>query len=101
VQGCAGAGQGLRAAVKVQPVVAIAAVEAAAGGGDQSTIAQQPQMVGDQVLRLADQRHQLADPVVALGECGQEPPAQRVDGQAHKRRGGLARGRHNQKDTSN
>ena len=41
-----------RAAVQVQVVVAVAAVEAAARGGDQPAVAQQPQVVGDQVLRL-------------------------------------------------
>ena len=53
VQRGAGAGQRLRAAVQVQVVVAVPAVEAAARGGDQSAVAQQPQVVGDQVLRLA------------------------------------------------
>ena len=67
VQRGAGLGQSLRAAVQVQVVVAVAAVEAAAPGSDQPAITQQPQVVGHQVLRLADQCHQLADPVVAVG----------------------------------
>ena len=45
-------GQRVRAALQVQVVVAVAAVEAAAVGGDQPAAAQQPQVVGDQVLRL-------------------------------------------------
>ena len=43
-------------------------------------------MVGDQVLRLTDQRHQFPDPVVAVGEFGQQPPPHRMGGQAHERR---------------
>ena len=46
----AGVGQRVGAAVQVQVVVAVAAVEAAAGGGDEPAVAQQPQVVGDQVL---------------------------------------------------
>src|SRR6266540_2196696 len=96
-----GAGQRVGAAVQVQVVVAVAAVEAAAGGGDQATVAQQPQVVGDQVLRMADQCDQLTDPQVAAGEFGQQPPAQRVSGEAYERRGGLTRQAHDPEDTSN
>ena len=88
VQRGAAVGQRIRAAVQVQVVVAVAAVEAAARGGDQPAVAQQPQVVGDQVLRLVDPCHQLADPVVAVGEFGQQLPAQRVGGQPDERRWG-------------
>jgi hypothetical protein len=45
--------RGLRAAVQVQVVVAVAAVGTAAVGADQPPAAQQPQVVGDQVLVAA------------------------------------------------
>ena len=91
VQGGAGVGQRVGAAVQVEVVVGVAAVEGAAGGGDQAAVAEQPQMVGHQALRLADPGHQLADPQVAVGEPGQQLPAQRVSGQADERRGGSVR----------
>ena len=89
VQGGTGGGQRVGAALQVQVVVAVAGVEAAAAGGDQPAAAQQPQMVGDQVLRLADQIDQLTNPVVTRGQLGQQPPPQRVGGQPHEGRGGL------------
>ncbi len=50
------------AAVQIQVVVVVTVVEAAAYGGDQAITTQQPQVVlGGQVLRLADPRHQLAE----------------------------------------
>ena len=101
MQGGAGMGQRVCAALEVQVVVAVAAVEAAATGGDQPTVTQQPQVVGDQVLRLTDPRHQFTDPVVAVGELGQQPPPQRVGGQAQERRGRLARRGHDRQNTSN
>ena len=100
VQGETDGGQRVRAAVQVQVVVAVAAVEAAASGGDQPAAPQQPQMVGDQVLRLTGQLDQFADPVVACGQFGQQPPPQRVGGQPHKNRGGLI-GEHYGHNTSN
>ena len=54
--GCSAAplvGQRVGAAVQVEVVVAVPAVEAAATCGDQPAVSQQSQVVGDQVLRFA------------------------------------------------
>jgi hypothetical protein len=59
-------------------VIAVAAVETAAPGCDEPGGTEQPQVVGDQVLWLVDERHQLADSVVAPGQRGEKPPAQWV-----------------------
>ena len=37
-------------------------------------------------LPVADLRHELTDPVVALGQGGEQPPAQRVGGQSDEGR---------------
>ena len=70
-------------------VVAVAAVEAAARESDQPAVTQQPQMVGNQVLRHTHQRHQFPDPIIAVCEFGQQPPPQRMGGQAHEQSGCL------------
>ena len=67
-------------------VVAVTAIEAAAGGADQPRVPQQSQVVGDQVLRLVDPGGQFADPVITLGERGEELPPQRMGGQSEERR---------------
>lgn len=71
MQSGAGTDQQVGAMVQIEVVVAVAAVEAAACGGNQPAVAEQPQMVGDQILRLAHQTHQLTDPVIAGGQFGQ------------------------------
>jgi hypothetical protein len=88
VQGSGGLRQRDAAPVQVEVVVAVASVVAAAGGGDQSAVSQLTQVVGEQVLRLVEQRHQIADPKVALGECREQLPAQWVGGQPDERRRG-------------
>jgi hypothetical protein len=80
-------GQRFRAAVQVEVVVAVAAVEGAAGGVDQPRVPQQPEVVRDQVLRLVDPARQLADALVAVGERAQQLPPQRVCAQPQEHRG--------------
>lgn len=60
-------------------------------------------MVGDEVLRLVDTCRQLANPVVTVGEFGQQLPAQRVSRQPDelRRSGGLTRVSHVLNYTSN
>jgi hypothetical protein len=43
-------------------------------------------MVGDQALLAPDQRAQLTDPSIAVGELGKELPAQRIGRQAQELR---------------
>ena len=69
MQGGAGLGQRIGAARQVEVVIAVAAVEAATSGTDQPTVAQQPQVVGDEVLRLTDPLDQFADTQIAVGKA--------------------------------
>ena len=97
MQGGTGVGERVGALLQVQVVVAVAGVEAAAAGGDQPAAAEQPQMVGDQVLWLADPFDQLTNPVVTRSQFGQQLPPQRVGGQLRERRGYGIRGPHEAK----
>jgi hypothetical protein len=86
MQGGAGRGQQLTAARQVDAVVRIPAVRRAAPHGHQPAIAQPGQVIGDQVLRLAEQGCQLADLPVTAGQLAQQPPAPRFPGQPQEPR---------------
>jgi hypothetical protein len=84
VQCGTGGGEALGAALQGEVVVAVAAVETASRRGDQAAVAQQAQVIGDEVLWLAGERHELAHPQVAAGQGGQQPPPHRVAGQTNE-----------------
>ena len=56
------------AAEQIGPVVDIAAVSRASSGTDDAGAPELRQMVGDQVLGLADELHELADTAIAATE---------------------------------
>ena len=74
----AGPDEEVAAARQVESVVGVAAVRGAAAGRDQSCVAQLAEVVRDQVLGLAGERGQLADPAVAAGELPQQEPPLRI-----------------------
>jgi hypothetical protein len=78
VQRRARAREQLAAARQVERVVGVAAVGQAAPRGDQSTVAQLTQVVGDEVLRLRDELAELADAPVAARQLAEQPPPQRL-----------------------
>ncbi len=71
---------------ELEHVIGVAAVGEAASGGDQSSIAQPAQVVGDQALPVTGELAQLAHAPIAARQLAQEPPAQRVPGQAEELR---------------
>ncbi len=81
-----GVGEELAAAGEIEHVVAVAPVGGAAVAADETAVAQAAQVVGDQVLRAARELAQLADPAVALRQLAQQPPAERVAGEAEELR---------------
>ena len=81
-----GVGEELAAAGEIEDVVAVAPVGGAAVAADEAAVAQAAQVVGDEVLRPARELAQLADPAVALGQLAQQPPAERVAGEAEELR---------------
>jgi hypothetical protein len=76
----------LAAAEKVEHVVAVAAIRRAAPPRHEPRHPQTSEVVGDQALLAPDQRAQLTDPSIAVGELGEELPAQRVGRQAQELR---------------
>jgi hypothetical protein len=81
VQRSARAREQLAAALEVERRSSVAAVGQAAPRGDQAAVAQLAQVVGDEALRLRDQRAQLAHAPVAARQLAQQPPAQRLAGE--------------------
>ena len=81
-----GVAEEVPAAEQVGPVVDVAAVGRAAAGADDAGAPELRQVVRDQVLRLADELHELADAAIAAAELGDELPAQRVGEQSEDRR---------------
>ena len=75
MQSGAGAGEQLGATIDIHAVVGIASIGGAAPHGNQPVRPQLAEVVGNQILRLADEAHQLADPPVAARELGQQPPS--------------------------
>ena len=66
------------AAEQVGPVVDVAAVSRASAGADDAGVSELRQVVGDQVLRLPDQLHELADTAIAATELADQLPSQRI-----------------------
>src|SRR5262245_44600678 len=103
MQGAPGRLQLRATAAEIDRVVAVASVGTAATGRDETTVAQEAQVVRHEVLRLADELRQLAHRAVALHELAQESPAQGMSREPHEigrladPDGGRARRRHNRK----
>jgi RimJ/RimL family protein N-acetyltransferase len=91
MQGRAGRGQQLTAARQIKAVIRVPAVRRAAPHPHQPASTQPAQVVGDQVLRLAEQDRQLTDLPVTAGQLTQQPPAQRFPGQPQEPRRRLIR----------
>ena len=66
------------AAEQIGPVVDVAAVGRASAGADDAGVPELRQVVGDEVLRLPDELHELADPAIAAPELDDQLPAQRI-----------------------
>ena len=66
------------AAEQVGPVVDVATVGRASAGADDAGVPELRQVVRDQVLRLPDQLHELADPAIAATELADQLPSQRI-----------------------
>ena len=73
-----GVAEQVPAAEQVGPVVDVAAVGRAAAGADDAGAPELGQVVRDQVLRLADELHELADAAIAAPELDDQLPAQRI-----------------------
>ena len=66
------------AAEQIGPVVDVATVSRASAGADDAGMAELSQVVGDQVLRLPDELHELADTAIAATELADQLPSQRI-----------------------
>ncbi len=90
VERAAGPGEQLTAAREVNAVVGVAAVEGAAAHRHEAAGAEAAEVVGDEILRLAEHVRELADLAVAAGELAEELPAERVSGELEEGgRGGV------------
>src|SRR4051794_12726216 len=65
-------------AEQIGPVVDVATVGRASAGADEPGVPEFRQVVGDQVLRLPDEVHELADAPIAATELHDELPSQRI-----------------------
>src|SRR5437763_1394400 len=70
------------AAEQIGAVVHVATVSGASTGAHDAGAAELRQVVGDQVLRLPDDLHELADSAVAPTELDDDLPSQRITEQA-------------------
>ena len=75
VKGGSGGAEQVAAAEQIDPVVDVAAVRRAAPGAHEARIAQLGQVIRDQVLRLAQQFGELANPAIAAGQLTEQLPA--------------------------
>ena len=66
------------AAQEVGPVVDVAAVGRASAGADDAGVPELRQVVGDQVLRLPHQLHELTDTAITATELSDQLPSQRI-----------------------
>jgi hypothetical protein len=85
VQRVPGVAEEVAAAQQIGAVVDVAAVGRAAARGDDAGLAELLQVVGDQVLRLADELDELADAPIAAPELVDQLPAQRIAEQPEDR----------------
>jgi hypothetical protein len=70
---------------QIGAVVDVSTIGRAAPSVDEPRVAQLAEVVGDQVLRLADPLHEFADAPVATAELGQQLPSQRLADQSQDR----------------
>jgi hypothetical protein len=70
----------LSATRQIEAIVGVTAVGRAASRKDEACRSQLAEMVGHQILRLTHQSAELTHLAIALGELGQQPPAERVAG---------------------
>jgi len=63
---------------EISPVVDVATVSRASAGADDARVPELGQVVRDQVLRLPDQLHELADTAIAATELADQLPSQRI-----------------------
>ena len=66
------------AAKQIGRVVDVATVGRASAGADDAGVSELRQVVGDQVLRLPDELHELADTAIAAAELDDQLPSQRI-----------------------
>ena len=74
----AGIAEKVTAAEQIGPVVDVTAVSRASAGADDSGTSKLRQVVGDHVLRLPDELHELADPAIATTQLDDQLPSQRI-----------------------
>lgn len=65
-------------AIEIQAVVDISSIGGAAAFGNESLVSKSPEVIGDKVVRLADQGDELLHPAVTAGQSFKELPAQLV-----------------------
>ncbi len=87
-------GEQFGAAVQIQVVVGVTAVVAAARGGHQPAVAQQSQVIGDEILRFAHAGRELTHPVVAARQLRQQPPPDWMGGKLQEWWNGVTWRRH-------
>ena len=63
---------------EISSVIHVASVGGAAAGAHDAPITKLPEVVGDKVLRLAHEFHELADTTVAATELDDQLPPQRI-----------------------
>jgi len=78
MQQAPGFAEEVAAAEQIGPVVDVATVSGASAGADDAGVSELRQVVGDQVLRLPDELHELANSAVAATELDDELPSQRI-----------------------
>ena len=73
-------------AEQIGPVVDVATVSRASAGADDVGLSELRQVVGDQVLRLAHELHELANTPIAATEFADQLPTQRIAEQSENLR---------------
>ena len=63
---------------KVEPVIGVPPVGGASPRRDETAMPELAEVIGDEVLRLADKFGEFVDDPVASGELPEQPPAERV-----------------------
>jgi hypothetical protein len=73
-----GVAKKIPAAEQIGPVVHVATVRRASAGADDAGVPELREVVGDQVLRLPGELHELADAAIATTELDDQLPSQRI-----------------------
>ena len=84
MQRARGVGQQVADPFEIDEVIGVAAVGGAAARRDQAGPAQQAEVVGNQVLRVTEERGQLVHLPVAAGQLAQQLPAQWMRGKTQE-----------------